>query len=213
MAEPDLVISSTALEDGSTEDLLASILDQASAALGEPVTLVSVDTSHLVGSVSQSATELIYTADDPSLDGLWGDDSQEVDFLYTVRTASGALHTGGVDIRVFGVNDAPTAAPDAVSVASGGATGNLWTQLLGNDHDPDVGQILDISAIDTVGALGRITFDAATQSVVYHADTDAVGHLAQGQTLTDTFRYTLHDEEGSTSIGVVTVTVGGGWLI
>jgi len=209
VAEPDLVIADAVLEDGSTDNLLGAILEQAAFALGEPVTLVSIDTTGLVGSVTHTATELVYTADAPSLDALWGDGKERVGFLYTVQTASGALHTGGVQIDVFGVNDAPAAQADAVSVGSGSASANLWSQLLANDHDPDVGQLLDISAIDTAGALGRITFDAATQSVVYHADTAAVAHLAPGQTLTDTFHYTLHDEEGATSIGLVTVTVSG----
>lgn len=214
LPEPELLVGDGVLEDASTGNLLDAILEQAGFALGGPVTLVSVNTTGLVGSLSQSPTSLVYTADDPSQDALWGDGSDQTSFLYTVRTAAGELHTGQVSINVYGVNDAPTAVNDAVGVGTGGASANLWNLLLGNDVDPDAGQILEIGAIDTTGALGRLTFDDQTRSLVYHADTAAVSHVPPGQTVTDTFRYTVVDEEGATSIGVVTVTINGdGWVV
>lgn len=130
---------------------------------------------------------------------------------YTITataTDSGGLSTSSdFAIAVTNVNEAPIAEADAVAIDEDATSGNLWTQLLGNDHDPDAGDTLAISAVDTAGTLGTVTFDAASQTLTYAADNDAFDYLATGETATDSFTYTITDAEGLTSTAVVTLTV------
>ncbi|MEJ2459800.1 MAG: Ig-like domain-containing protein [Novosphingobium sp.] len=130
---------------------------------------------------------------------------------YTITAT--ATDTGGLStssdfgIAVTNVNETPVGEADAVAIDEDAVSPNLWTQLLGNDHDPDAGDTLAISAVDTAGTLGTVTFDAATQTLTYAADNDAFDYLATGDTATDTFTYTVTDADGLTSTAVVTMTV------
>ncbi|WP_332770656.1 beta strand repeat-containing protein [Phenylobacterium sp.] len=218
VAEPALVGAAFVDEDASSENLYQSVLDLAEFVLGEDVTLVSIDAAGTLGSVTLDDDSLVYTADHPSLDALWGDDGASTQFLYTVRTASGNLHTGAIEVEIAGINDAPQATPDLLQIGEGGSSGNLWNSLLANDLDADAGQGRDISAIDTTGMIGRVSFDPATHSLAYHADTAAITVLNAGETLVDRFTYTVEDDDGAISSTTVTITVAGadgavGWAM
>lgn len=132
---------------------------------------------------------------------------------YTViakATDSGGLSTQqSFTLTVTDVNEAPTATGDAVAVSEDATTANLWSTLLGNDSDPDAGQTLTISAVDTSGTLGTVLFDTATQTLKYAADNDAFDMLAPGATRVDSFTYTITDGNGLTSTATVNVTVTG----
>ncbi len=112
-------------------------------------------------------------------------------------------------ITVGNVNEAPTAVNDAVAVNEDATTANLAALILGNDFDPDAGDALRITSIDTVGTLGSLIFNAATQTLQYVADNDAFDGLATGGTAIDSFRYTVTDAAGLTSTATVSVTVTG----
>lgn len=129
----------------------------------------------------------------------------------TVRVADpDGLHADqAFTIDVADLNEAPTAANDAVAVDEDASTPNLWNALLGNDGDPDDDDSLTIASVDGSGTLGTLQFDAATHSLVYVADDDAFDMLAPGQTAVDTFTYTIADADGLTSTATVSVTVTG----
>ena len=112
-------------------------------------------------------------------------------------------------VAVTNVNEAPVARADTVSVNEDGTTGNLWTQLLGNDTDPDAGSVLSISAVNDSQTLGSLIFDPTSQSLRYDADDDSFDDLAPGETVTDRFTYTVRDAEGLTSTATVEVKVTG----
>ncbi|TFI58549.1 hypothetical protein E2493_08985 [Sphingomonas parva] len=114
-----------------------------------------------------------------------------------------------VTIAVGDVNEAPVAGNDSVSVNEDATSPNLWSLLLGNDHDPDAGASLRIASVDGVGTYGSLVFDAASQTLRYVADHDSFDSLAPGATAVDTFRYTVTDEHGLTSTATVSVTVTG----
>lgn len=126
-----------------------------------------------------------------------------------VTDSAGLTSQNAVVITVGDVNEAPVAADDSVDVDEDATTGNLWTQLLANDSDPDAGDSLTISAVDDAATLGSLLFDAATQTLRYVADHDAFDALAPGETLTDSFTYTVTDVGGLSRTATVTVTVTG----
>jgi VCBS repeat-containing protein len=114
-----------------------------------------------------------------------------------------------VSISVGDVNEAPTAVADSVAVDEDATTPNLWNLLLGNDSDPDAGATLSIASVNGSGTLGSLVFDPSSQSLRYVADNDAFDALAPGQTVVDTFTYTVTDTGGLTSTATVSVTVTG----
>jgi VCBS repeat-containing protein len=99
--------------------------------------------------------------------------------------------------------------PDAVRLAEGESTGNLVAALLVNDTDVDVGDSHTITAVDAVGTLGAVLFDAPTQSLDYSAAGTAFNALAAGTSAADAFSYTVADTAGATSTASVNVTVDG----
>ncbi|NIJ21092.1 hypothetical protein FHS95_002784 [Sphingomonas naasensis] len=125
-------------------------------------------------------------------------------------TDSGGLSAQhGFTIAVTDVNEAPVATGDSVAVNEDATTANLWAALLGNDSDPDAGQTLTITGVDTGATLGSVVFDATTQTLRYVADADAFDALAPGAKQVDHFTYTVTDANGLTSTATVDVTVTG----
>ncbi len=106
-------------------------------------------------------------------------------------------------------NQAPVAVPDAVAANEDATAANLVPLLLANDSDPDAGDTLSVSAVDTTGTIGTVAFNAATQTLIYLADAASQDALAAGQTATDSFNYTVADSHGAASTATVTVTVTG----
>jgi len=94
-------------------------------------------------------------------------------------------------------------------VAAGATSANLWTSLLANDTDVDTAHTaLTITSVNTVGTVGSVVFNAATQSLTYHAPAGAAP---------DTFQYTISDGQGGTSTTTVAVNsdhlVTDNWLV
>jgi predicted extracellular nuclease len=112
-------------------------------------------------------------------------------------------------IAVTNVNEAPVAQNNVATVQEDATSANLWPILLANDTDPDAGSALKITAIETGGTKGTVQFDTATQQLRYVADNDSFDALANGQKVTDTFKYTVTDAGGLSSTATVTVTVVG----
>ena len=127
----------------------------------------------------------------------------------TATDGSGAFASDTFDVTVANTNDAPVAQPDSVSATEDATTANLAPQLLANDTDIDAGDTRSITAVDTTGTTGTVSFDAATQTLTYAADAASQDALAAGQTTTDTFSYTMADAAGASSTASVTVTVTG----
>ena len=82
--------------------------------------------------------------------------------------------------------------------------------LLGNDTDAD-GNTLSIVSIQTTSSRGAsVSYDANTRQVTYNAASSSeLAALVFGQTITDTFSYTVSDGKGGTDTATVTVTVVG----
>jgi VCBS repeat-containing protein len=126
-----------------------------------------------------------------------------------VTDRAGLSSQNEVTVAVNDVNEAPVARNDVIAVNEDATSDNLWTQLLGNDGDPDRGDQLTISAVNGKATLGSLLFDPTTQTLRYVADNDAFDALAPGATAVDSFIYTVADRNGLTSSGTVNVSVTG----
>ena len=129
--------------------------------------------------------------------------------LVRVTDSAGLNSQNAVTVAVQDVNERPVAQADSVAVNEDATTANLWSQLLGNDRDPDQGDGLTITAVDHTGTLGSLLFDPATHELRYLADNDAFDALAPGAVASDSFTYTIADAAGLTSTATVAVAVTG----
>jgi VCBS repeat-containing protein len=105
------------------------------------------------------------------------------------------------------LNAAPTALDDALALnEDDGALLIPVTQLLANDTDPDFGDVVTVIAVGE-SALGvDLGFDGTT--LAYQIG-DGYQSLAAGQTVEDSFTYTISDAMGETSSAVAHVTIIG----
>ena len=125
-------------------------------------------------------------------------------FTYTITDARGATATATVTVTVGGNND-PVAVADVVSVVEGAI---VDIDPLANDTDVE-SDPLTLDSFDATTALG-ITLTQVGSIIQYDSSllTNS-GALAVGETLTDTFSYTIYDGNGGTNTNTVTVTING----
>ena len=184
-------------EDETSEDLLALFNDWLN------IQNTGVDDEGTLGSVAFDGETLTFTADDPYSDHLNHDQSHSTTF--TVTGSNGEVKT--ILAVIGGLNDAIVAVDDAAAVGEGGTSENLWWTLTGNDQDVDNTPFLfEITAVDTAATQGTVLFDAYNRTLTYSAGTI---ELAPGETMTDSFTYTVTDGYGTYDTATVTVTVTG----
>ncbi|WP_124962391.1 Ig-like domain-containing protein, partial [Sulfurisoma sediminicola] len=148
-------------------------------------------------------------------------------FTYTMRDAAGATSSANITVTIQGANDAPVGVNDtATAVEAGGvANGTAGTNPSGNvlTNDTDVDSVVNgetktVSAITggtvggaTTGTYGTLTLnaDGSYSYAVNNANASVQALRTAGQTLADTFTYTVRDAAGATSTATLTVTLQG----
>lgn len=104
---------------------------------------------------------------------------------------------------VLDYNNPPIATDDTYSCDS---DSSVIMSVLGNDTDADTSDTLSVTGIDTTGTVGQITING-DGTLTYTAD-GFFDDLAEGETTTDTFSYTVSDGE-YTDTATVTITITG----
>ncbi|HEY8572918.1 Ig-like domain-containing protein, partial [Phenylobacterium sp.] len=131
--------------------------------------------------------------------------SETVTLTYTMQDEHGAQSSSTVTLTVTGANDGPVAVADASAAVEDGSA--VTINVLANDTDADAGDSKTLVSVDTTGAVGSVT--ANPDGTVSYNPGGAFQNLAQGQTTTDTFTYTMRDAAGAVSTATVTVTIMG----
>ena len=88
------------------------------------------------------------------------------------------------------------------------STENLHAFLAGNHGELGGADTLNISSVDPTGATGHITFEDASDTLIYDPNAQ-FEHLAEGESTADSFLYTISNDSGESETGTVTVAVGG----
>jgi len=96
------------------------------------------------------------------------------------------------DTTINTVNEPPLAEDDAVITDEDNPVTVAATGVLNNDSDPDVGDTLNVTAVDTGGTLGAVTAWSPDGSFTYDAD-GQFEYLQAGSSTTDSFTYTVSD--------------------
>ncbi|MQG87358.1 MAG: tandem-95 repeat protein [SAR202 cluster bacterium] len=143
-------------------------------------------------------------------------DTAEDQFTYTMSDPHGQTSQTTITFTVNGVNDTPVATDDAYAT---GQTQTLTVDpagVLGNDSDADADDTITVTQINSSGSLIGTSVEGATitmnsdGSFVYDPTSSATLPLiARGDSLNDTFTYTIEDSQGTTASAIVTVTVSG----
>ena len=134
-------------------------------------------------------------------------------FTYTVSDGHGGTAITTLSLTVTGANDGPVAVADSSTTGEDTtASGNV----LANDSDPDASDVLTVSAVDglaanvgspVAGTYGTLTLNADGSWT--YVPNIAANRLALGQTVSNTFTYTIRDSAGATSTSTLTVNVSG----
>ncbi|MGN7439056.1 MAG: beta strand repeat-containing protein [Alcanivorax sp.] len=207
--DPRAVADSAFLDAGETDatlyaDLLSNDTDIDTS---DVIDITSVDDTDTTGTLvfDAGADTLTYTA--TGFESLAAGETTTDTFTYTISDGNGGTDTTTVTLTITGVNDAPTAVADAISINEGATDGTLHATLLSNDTDVDASDVLDITLLDTTSLTGTLVFDAGGNTLTYTAT--GFESLAAGETATDSFAYSITDGNGGRDTATVTLTIVG----
>lgn len=200
-APPTAAPDSATLSSGGVITL--DVLSNDGGPQSGPLTIQSVNSSGLQGVVTNLGSSLGYVAPGATVRALAPGESLTEHFTYTVSDAFGLSATAGVDVTILGVNDAPTANPDAVMLSEDGAAA---MGVLSNDFDVDHGD--SVSLVSVTAGLRGATKIQPDGTIIYTPGL-SVQSLGAGQVATDTFSYTVRDQAGLTATAQVQVLIQG----
>ncbi len=130
-------------------------------------------------------------------------------FTYTIDDSNGGTDTATVTVTVTGVNFVPDAMDDSDATNEDTPLNIAAPGVLVNDTDPD-GHTLTVTVFDAASVNGATVNVNGDGSFTYDSTVAAaLQALAVGQTLNDTFTYTVDDGNGGTDTATVTITVTG----
>jgi VCBS repeat-containing protein len=160
---------------------------------GDTLTVTAVDTSGTVGAVNAWDADGSFTYDpNGQFEYLQAGNSTNDSFIYTVSDGNGGIDTAAVTITINGVNDPPVAVNDSAVTDEGTP---VIIDILNNDSDVD-GDTLAVDSV-TQGANGSVANNGS-----YVTYTPAIGFNG-----TDSFNYTVIDDNGGADTATVTVNV------
>ena len=204
---PTLVGSASAdiLEDAGSVTL--DVLSTATDVDASDVLSVASVTNGANGTVAINADGSVsYTPNAGAFDSLAVGETATDTFTYTISDGHGGTVTGTATVNVTGTNDAPTLIGSAsADILEDDASVTL--DVLSTASDVDASDVLSVAAV-TDGANGTVTINV-DGSVTYTPNEGAYDSLADGETTTDEFTYTISDGHGGTVTGTATVNVTG----
>jgi uncharacterized repeat protein (TIGR01451 family) len=106
------------------------------------------------------------------------------------------------------VNNPPLAETDAAVTDEDNPIAIIAPGMLDNDSDPDAGDTLSVTLVDTSGTIGAVTAWNADGSFTYDPD-GQFEYLKAGGSASDSFTYSLSDGKGGTDTATVTITING----
>ena len=185
------------------------------------ITLTGYSSTTNVGGISTGGT-LSYSYTLTQVQNTPGATENTDAIALSILSAGGDTNTGTLTVRI--INDVPTANPDTASILEGSTaavTGNVVTTGAGADRIGADATATPVTAVSfggsakTVGAAFASTYGSLTLNAdgnysytLDNANT-TVNALKNGQTLTETFNYTITDSDGNSSSTTLTITING----
>lgn len=143
-------------------------------------------------------------------------DNADDQFTYTMSDPHGQTSQTTITFTVNGVNDVPTAADDTYATGQNQVLDVDPAGVLGNDADADADDSITVTELNGSTTLTGSSSEGATVTIQadgsfsYDPTTSVtLAALLRGDTLDDTFTYTVEDSHGAISTATVTVVVTG----
>jgi VCBS repeat-containing protein len=176
---------------------------------GDTLMVTAVGTTGTLGAARlvAGAGAGVYYQTNSAFNALSAGQSALDSLTYTISDGHGGTATSAITITVTGVNQAPVAVADRYTTT---ASQPIAVSPLANDTDANRGDVIAITALNTVGTMGSAVLGA--NNIVTYTPGPAFQFLAAGATATDQFAYTIADGHGGTATATDTVTVTGTWL-
>ena len=203
-------------EDASPNKVMGNVLTNDSDPNGDPLTVTSVGAFTLAhGSLVINADgSYTYTLNnnDPAVNALNDGDMLKETFTYSISDGKGGTDSANLNITIKGTTDntKPVACDDANFIKEDTSPNKVMGNVLVNDSDPNG----DTLTVTSVGA-----FTLAHGSLVINADGSytytlnnndpAVNALNDGNTLKETFTYSISDGKGGTDSAKLDITIKG----
>jgi len=199
---PPVAVDDNAATDEDTSTTISVVANDSDSDGGAPG-VQAVDTSGTIGTVTNNGSDVDY---DPNgqFESLAVGETATDTFKYTISDGQGGTDTATVTVTISGANDDPTAVDDD-SDSTDKAASFTTANVLVNDSDPDTSDTLSVSALDTSGTAGLVTNNS--DGTFGYDPNGAFDSLIEGTSATDTFKYTVTDDQGGTDTATVTVTV------
>jgi len=178
----------------SIDNILDVLANDADPDLDDTITITGVGTPNNGGTVIIDANgeTLSYSP----LTSFSGNET----FSYTIQDSAGNTATGNVTVSVALITIAPTATADNFNVMANSS--NVALDVLANDLNPDVGETLTITSIDTSTLDPGATLSNNGVNLIYTP--------TPGFTGTESFTYTIQDSAvtfQASATGTATITV------
>jgi VCBS repeat-containing protein len=138
-----------------------------------------------------------------------GDPATTDTFTYVVADSGGLWTKGTVTVSVTGENSPPNAVADQYATMEDVVLVVPAAGVLANDSDPDSEGISAKQELLTSQYGATIQMNADGSFSYDPLSSPTLRALETGQSLSDTFTYTVMDDEGAAALGTVTVVVGG----
>ncbi|MGM0454762.1 MAG: Ig-like domain-containing protein [Cyanobacteriota bacterium] len=155
---------------------------------------------------------------DPDIFRKLAENESEID-EFSYEFVDGTLTEWVVEVEVIGVNDAPVASNFSIGIGDPPLlktetfvvndttnSKSLRQNATDIDHDDDD---LDFSGSETSSRGAKVEIDAEGTYTYDPTEVDEIQQIPDGQTITDTFQYTVTDPDGLTDSGTVTVQIRG----
>ena len=225
LVQLSLAVDDSAVTDAHTPVTVAApgVLDNDSGLLvGDTLAVTAVNTGGTLGAVNWS-TDGSFTYDpNGQFEYLSAGNSTTDSFTYTVTDDYGITDTATVTITINGVYDPPDDDPPVyyppvnhppVAIDDAATTDeDSWVSVtapgvLINDSDPDVGDTLAVTGVNTGGTLGAVNW--STDGSFTYDPNGQFEYLSTGNSTTDSFTYTVSDGHGGTDTATVAIIING----
>ncbi|MEM6256217.1 MAG: Ig-like domain-containing protein [Cyanobacteria bacterium P01_D01_bin.156] len=177
-------------------DTLAQDIDE-----GDTLTITNAGPAQK-GNFNFSDTSVTYDPDN-QFEELAKGQTSTTTVAYTVEDNYDAVSSGTITFTIEGENDAPVALSDGFVTTE---KNSLFLNVLGNDTDVDTDDQLSITAINAAGVIGVV---AVSGNGILYSPNGQFNAFSSGESIVESFSYTVVDLEGATSTAAVTVTVQG----
>ncbi|MFN8709852.1 MAG: beta strand repeat-containing protein, partial [Planctomyces sp.] len=185
-------------EDGPSIDVSADFTDVDAS----DTHTFTIDSTGTLGSVTNNNDGTFTYDPNGAFESLAAGESTTDSFTYTVNDGHGGEVTKTVTITITGQNDAPVVQDVIASVSEEGPSVDVAADFTDVDSTDT-----HTFSIDNTGTLGSVTNN--NDGTFTYDPNGAFESLADGQTTTDSFTYTVNDGHGGEVTKTVTITITG----